>query len=171
MKTLVTLILVTGLSFIPILSLSQDQLKIGHADINEIMNSLPERDSVQIVLEKETKEIESTYEELTVAYNKLLDEYQNGLPTFSELIKKTKEAELLDKQKRISEFQQNASITLQRRNAELIQPIYDKIIKAIEKVAAENGFTYILDLSNGSVVYTSKESQNINQQVLKILKP
>jgi len=171
MKTIVTLILVTGLFSIPISTFPQNQLKIGHVNINEIMNALPERDSAQLVLEKETKEIESTYEELTVAYNKLLDEYQNGLPTYSELIKKTKEAELLDKQKRLSEFQQNASMTLQRRNAELIQPIYDKIIKAIDKVATENGFTYILDLSNGSVVYTSKESQNINQQVLKILKP
>jgi outer membrane protein len=168
---LVTLILATGFFSIPVLSFSQNQLKIGHVNINEIMNLLPERDSAQLVLERETKEIESTYEELTVAYNKLLDEYQKGLPTFSELIKKTKEAELMDKQQRLSEFQQDASITLQRRNAELIQPIYDKIIKAIEKIAAENGFTYILDLSNGAVVYTSKESQNISQQVLKILNP
>lgn len=92
------------------------------------------------------------------------------MSTFSELVKKTKESEILDKQKRLQEFEQNASITLQQRNLDLYQPIYAKIIKAIEKVATENGFAYILDLSKGSVVFTSKDSQNINLLVLKLLK-
>lgn len=55
---------------------------------------------------------------------------------------------------------------MQQRNLELIQPIYDKIHKAINKVATEKGFTYILDISKGSVVFTSKNSQNINPLVL-----
>ena len=107
---------------------------------------------------------------MTVEYNKLLDEYQKGLSGYAELVKKTKEAELIDKQKRLAEFEQNAAATLEKRNTELIQPIYDKIIKAIERVATENGFTYILDTGKGSVVFTSKESQNINSMVLKLLK-
>ncbi len=171
MKTIIALILVSGLLSVPITTLSQNLLKIGHVNVNEIMNALPERDSAQLVLEKETKEVESTYEELVVAYNRLFNDYQQGLSTYSELVKKTKEAELMDKQNRLSEFRQNAETTLQRRNAELFQPIYDKIMKAIEKVANENGFTYILDIGGGSVVFSSKESQNLNQQVLKVLKP
>lgn len=135
------------------------------------MSSLPERDTAQLILERETKEIENTYEELTVSYNKLYEEYQKGLASYSDLVRKTKEDELIDKQKRLTEFQQNASLTLQRRNTELLQPIYEKIIKAIEKVATENGFTYILDLANGSVVFTSKDSQDLNPQVIKMLKP
>jgi outer membrane protein len=86
------------------------------------------------------------------------------------LEKKTKEDELVDKQKRLSEFEQNASATLQNRNSELVKPIVEKINKAINKVATENGFTYILDISKGSVVFVSKESQNITQLVLKMLK-
>jgi outer membrane protein len=122
-------------------------------------------------LEKETKEIQSTYDEMSVVYNKILDDYEKGQSTYPELVKKNKESELLDKEKRLHEFEQNASTTLQKRNSELIQPIINKILKAIDKVAAENGFTYILDVSKGSVVYTSKDSQNINQLVLKVLKP
>jgi outer membrane protein len=171
MKKLLIVIIGVVLFSISMTSLSQGLLKIGHVNINEIMNVLPERDSAQVKLEKETKEIQATYEEMTVIYNRLYDDYQKGLPSYSDLVKKTKEAELVDKQKRLTEFEQNASTTLQNRNAELIKPIYDKIIKAIEKVATESGFTYILDISKGSVVFTSKESQNINPLVLKILKP
>jgi outer membrane protein len=100
----------------------------------------------------------------------MVDDYQKGLSTYSDFVKKAKEEEILDKQRRIQEYEQNANTTLQQRNLDLFQPIYDKIIKAIEKVATEAGFTYILDVSKGSVVFSSKDSQNINQLVLKILK-
>jgi outer membrane protein len=108
---------------------------------------------------------------MTVVYNKMLDDYEKGQSTFTEVVKKNKESELLDKEKRLQEFQQNATTSLQKRNSELIQPLLNKIIKAVDKVAGENGFTYILDVSKGSVVYTSKDSQNINPLVLKVLKP
>jgi outer membrane protein len=171
MKKLMIILLGAGLISISSTSFSQTTLKIGHVDIAEILAVLPERDSAAAVIEKETKEIQSTYDDMTAVYNKMLDDYEKGQSTFTELVKKNKESELLDKEKRLQEFEQNASANLQKRNSELIQPILNKILKAVDKVAAENGFTYILDVSKGSVVYTSKDSQNINQLVLRILKP
>jgi outer membrane protein len=170
MKTLaasvfiIVFLLLTGITY------SQSQLKIGHVDIMKILSSLPERDSAQLVLDKETKEIETSFGEMQVIYNKLVDDYTKGQSTFSEIVKKAKEDEILDKQKRLQEFEQNATATLQRRNAELIQPIYEKIVKTIEKVATQNSFTYILDVSKGSVAFTSIDSQNIDQLVLDLLK-
>jgi outer membrane protein len=171
MKNILTTIFLAGLLLLSMSSFSQTTLKIGHVDLTKIMESLPERDTAAAVLERETKEVQSTYDEMTVVYNKLLDDYDKGKSTFSEIIRKTKETELLDKEKRIQEFEQNAQTNLQKRNSELVQPILDKVLKAVDKVAAENGFTYILDVSKGSVIYTSKDSQNINDLVLKILKP
>ena len=168
MRKIYDFILVLGFLF-PLTLYSQSQLKIGHIDINKIMTALPERDSVQILLEKETKEIETTFEEMKVIYNNMIEEYNKGLPGFSELVKKAREDEILDKQKRLQEFEQDASITLQQRNLELMQPIYEKIIKTIEKVATDDGFTYILDVSKGSVAFISKDSQNIDQKVLSLL--
>jgi outer membrane protein len=171
MKNILRILFGAGLISLSTTSFSQTLLKIGHVDIAQIMAALPQRDSAAAVLEKETKEIQSTYDEMTVIYNKLLDDYEKGKLTFSEIIRKNKETELLDKEKRLKEFEENASSTLQKRNSELIQPILNKVLKAIDKVAADNGFTYILDVSKGSVVYTSKDSQNINPLVLRILKP
>ena len=171
MKYFKTILFGVGLLFISMNVFSQTTLKIGHIDIAKIMAALPERDSAAAVLEKETKELQSTYDDMSVVYNKLLDEYEKGRSTYPELVKKNKETELLDKEKRLQEFEQNATATLQKRNTELLQPIMEKILRVVDKVAGENGFTYILDVSKGSVVYTSKESQNINDLVLKILKP
>jgi outer membrane protein len=171
MKILFFFLLTNAMMFTGLTSFSQTPLKIGHVNFEEIMLALPERDSAQVVLEKETKEFQNAYEELTVAYNKLYEEYQKGLSSYSQITKKMKEDELLDKQKRMAEFEQSASLSLQKRNNELIQPIIEKINIAIEKVASENAFTYILDVSKGSVVFTSKESQNITPLVLKTIKP
>ena len=171
MKNILTVIFGAGLLSLSMTTFSQGNLKIGHVDIAQIMAELPERDSAAVILEKETKEIQSTYDDMSAVYNKMMDDYEKEVSTYPEIVKKNKESELLDKQKRLQEFGQNATTTLQKRNSELIQPIIDKIIKAINKVATENGFTYILDVSKGSVVFTSKESQNINQLVIKVLKP
>jgi outer membrane protein len=171
MKNIWIILIVAGLFSASKNSFSQTALKLGHVDINKILLSLPQRDSAAAVMEKETKEVQRTYEEMTAEYNKLFDDYEKSASTLTEIIRKAKEADLLDKQKRLEEFQQNATTKLDQRNADLIKPILDKILKAVDKVAAENGFTYILDVSKGSVVYTSKDSQNINPLVLKILKP
>jgi outer membrane protein len=171
MKNPVTGFIITALLFISLTSFSQTQLKIGHVNFDELMLALPERDSAQVILQKESKELQDAYDQMTVEYNKLYEEYQSGLPSYSAIIKKSKEDELLDKQRRMSEFEQNASTTLQNRNTELLKPIIEKIKNAIDKVATENRFTYILDISKGSVVFTSRDSQNINPLVLKILKP
>ena len=170
MKNTLTTIFIAVLICFSLTSFSQATLKIGHIDLTKIMESLPARDTAAAILQRETKEAQSTYDEMTKVYNKLLDDYDRGKATFSEIIRKNKETELLDKEKRIQEFEQNVQTSLQKRNSELIQPILDKVLKAINKVAADNGFTYILDVSKGSVLYTSKDSQNINELVLTALK-
>jgi outer membrane protein len=170
MRTLAAFIFVFGLLSFTGPAYSQSQLKIGHVDIMKILSELPERDSAQVIMDKETKEIETSFEEMQVIYNKLVDDYTKGQSTYSEIVRKAKEDEILDKQKRLQEFEQNATATLQKRNTELLQPIYEKIIKTIDKVATQNSFTYILDVSKGSVPFTSKDSQNIDQLVLAILK-
>jgi outer membrane protein len=171
MKTLKTSLLLCGFALISLAAFPQAQLKIGHVNFEEIMMSLPSRDSAQAILDKESKEMQDAYEELSVTYNQLYNEYQKGLASYTPLVKKTREDELLDKQKRMAEFEQNATAILQKRNAELVKPIVDKINQAIDKVATGNGFTYILDISKGSVVFISKESQDITPMVLKLLKP
>jgi outer membrane protein len=171
MKKFLTIILVTAMISVSMTSFSQTTLKIGHVDIAQLLAAMPERDSAAAVLSRETKEMQKTFDDMTAVYNKMLDDYEKNQGNLTEIVKKNKEAELLDKEKRLTEFQQTATESLQKRNSELIQPILDKILKAVDKVAGDNGFTYILDVSKGSVVYTSKESQNINPLVLKVLLP
>ena len=137
---------------------AQDQLKTGHVNIVEIVSALPESDSAQLLLEKDSKELELMLENMQVELNNLVNDIEINLESYSALIKKTKESEILEMRDKIYNFQQNAQQQLQQRNYELLQPIYEKIQKAINEVATLEGFTYILDISKGSVVFTSNNS-------------
>jgi len=160
-----------GLILISMNSFSQAALKIGHVDIAEILAALPARDSAAAIIDKETKEMQSTYDEMTAVYNKMLDDYEKGQSTFTEFVKKNKETELLDKEKRLQEFEQNASANLQKRNSDLIQPILNKILRAIDKVAAENGLPMFLMLVRDRWYIPQKTARILNSLVIKVLKP
>ncbi|MEA3463286.1 MAG: OmpH family outer membrane protein, partial [Bacteroidota bacterium] len=97
------------------------------------------------------------------------ENYQQNLDSYSQLIRQTKESELLEMQNKIQAFQQTASQQLQQLNNELMQPIYLSVQEAINKIATQEGFTYILDTSRGSVAFSGRNSHNINSLVLNEL--
>ena len=145
---------------------AQDALKIGHVNIPELIQKMPEADSIQTVLNKEADGMEKMYSELIGEHQKNLQKYEDEMNTYSDFVKKTKESELMEAAGKIQKFNQEANQQLQKRNMELMQPLYTKLNDAIAKVATRNNFTYILDLSDGSVVFHSTNSLNINPLVL-----
>ena len=149
--------------------LAQENLKIGHVNIPEIVQQMPETDSIKTVIEVETKDMEKMYEEMIAEHEAGIKEYEEKKQTYSEFVRTEKEKALMEMAGKIQQFNQNATQQLQRRNMELLKPVYEKVNSAIEKIAMANNFTYILDLSNGSVVFHSANSQNLNPLVLEEL--
>ena len=86
-----------------------------------------------------------------------LEKYENEKATYSEFLKNTKEKELVDATQKIQEFRQSAGEQLEKRNLELMQPIYTKVNKAIEKIAVKNNYTYIFDINSGNIVYSDNQ--------------
>lgn len=149
---------------------SQSVLKVGHVNVSEILSGLPATDSAKALLEKDAKALNQMLENMQVEYNKMTDDFIKNENTYSDLVKKEKQSQIMEMQEKITNFQENASDQLQQRNNELLQPIYQKIQDAINKVATNGKFTYILDVSQGTVVFTSTDSENIDLLVMNELK-
>jgi outer membrane protein len=81
------------------------------------------------------------------------DAYNKESKNLTEIVKQTKEQELIDMNRRIQEFQTNAQTQLQNKQVELFQPVYAKVDKAIKEVGKENGFVYVFDIAKGSLLY------------------
>jgi len=126
---------------------------------------MPEFDSARVTLEKLNTELQNTAELLQVELNNKYETYLKESKNLTELVRQTKEQELNDAQRRLTEFQTNAQTTVQEKQVALFTPITEKADKAISAVGKENGFIYIFDLSQGVVAYFD-ESKSINIMAL-----
>ncbi|MEA1876294.1 MAG: OmpH family outer membrane protein [Bacteroidota bacterium] len=146
------------------------QQKIGYINSDELIMSMPERDSAMNTLEQKRQDFLRQSEELQVEFNKKYEDYLMKQDSLSPLIRSTKENELGDLRDRIETFNAAADQELQRYQQEVFQPIIERAQLAIKEVATEQGFTYILDISRGSVIYFPEEgSENIMSAVRKKL--
>jgi outer membrane protein len=163
MKKLFLLLSLAGITLCSGNIFGQATVKLGHINSQELFLAMPESDSAQKKLEQAKNLMQTTLEQLQVEFNKKYEDYNKLTqePTSSELILKTKEDELRSLQERIQTFQQQAEQDLGNQRVALFKPIQDKAVKAVNDVAAENGFTYIFDTAGGALVYTSPDSQDI----------
>jgi outer membrane protein len=140
---------------------AQTNLKIGHIDTQVLLPLMPDFDSAQLKMEKYQTELKNQADAMQVEFNQKYQDYINKKDTYTQLLRQNKETELQQMNERIQQFNQSANDDLQKQRAEVLNPVLDKAKKAIADVAKENGFTYILDLGAGSVVYHSDNSIDI----------
>ena len=168
MRTLVALIF--GLAAIT--GQAQTTQKIGYADWEYIFGQLPDYKAIDNELKTHSAQLENQLKAKYSEYSTKLAAY-NALPaTTAEAVKKDKEAELTQLQESIQKFQQDAQSSLQKKQGDLMEPVFAKVGKAIEEVAKENGFTFIINaqVSGGlDVLLYSDEKFNISDLVLKKL--
>jgi outer membrane protein len=155
------------ISAIVLFSFAQAQ-KIAHLSLDSLISLMPEtkiaKDAAQNYLKGIDAESISMQTELETKYK----DYVEKKATMSDLLRKTREDELNQLQRRIEEFKQQAQMDYQRKTAELTAPIMDKAKKGIEAVAKESGYKYVLDTSAGNVLY-SEASDDVLMAVKKKL--
>lgn len=164
--SLITIVLLSAGSVMNVAA----QQKIGYINLQDLVLAMPERDSAVGVMEQKRQDFLRQSEELTVEFNKKIEAFNTSIDSLSNLIRQTKEDELSDLKDRIGTFNAAAEQELLRLNNEIFQPILDKAQKAIKEVAVEQGFTYVLDISQGVVLYFPEEgSENLMSAVKKKL--
>lgn len=129
------------------------QGKIGHVNAMELVQQLPESDSVQMALQTYAKDLQDNITTMQTEVQNKYAEYQNNQSQWSELIKQTKAKEIQDMQVRLQEFSAQAEEDYQMKTQELLMPLSNKVKNAIEEVAKEGKFAYILDAGNATVFF------------------
>jgi outer membrane protein len=150
-------------------SFSQAQ-KIAHLSFDSLVSMMPETkmatEAAQVYYKGLEQEVIAMQTELENKYKDYLEK-EAGM---SELAKRNKQEDLQQLQTRIQDFQQKAEMDVKRKQGELTAPIFEKAKKAIELVAKENSYKYVLDTSvqNTTVLY-SESSDDILGLVKKKL--
>ena len=154
-----------GVALFVMSGVANAQVKIAHVNTAEILDAMPDKAKAEKDLEKYYGELQSQLETMAKEYQTKMQDYEANQATMSNLVKQSKEKEIIDLQTRIQQFQANAENEFESKRAELLKPILDKIQTAINSVGKEKGYTYVLDLATGAAVFVADDAINATNDV------
>ena len=117
--------------------------KFGRVDLAAIVPNMPEFKEAQTNLEAYGLDLQNQLEQIQVEFNQKYAEYEKNRATYTDTIRQMKESELQQLQQRFQEFQQIAQQDIQQKEAELMEPIYNKANEAVKAVAEAGGYMAI----------------------------
>lgn len=138
--------------------------KFGYVNSQAILAAMPEVKQADATLEALQKQLQKKgqgmVEQLQKDYLDIQQKIERG-----ELSPKQQEVEakkLEERRAEIAKFEQDMVNQIQEKRAKELQPISDKINKAISDVAKENGFQFIFD--QGILLY-AESAQDVSSLV------
>lgn len=164
MKLLTVSIFITTVGFVN----AQSQ-KFGHINLNSLIQVMPERANAEAELSNLQKEMEDILTEMQQGYQNSLEDLEQMEEDVSKIKRDAKIDELQNIQQRIQNYKLTAQQQIQKKYEELLKPVYDKAIVAIEKVAKEHELLYVFDTSSNVVLYKSNQSMDLMPFVRKEL--
>jgi len=155
MKQLIQLFAFAFLMIAPI-QIANAQSKVAHIDVQKLITDMPEVIAAQKELEKlqktYTNDIQNTIKELQVKQQT----YSADAANQTEITNQARAEELQSMQQNIQKFEKTAGEDLQKKQQNMMTPLIEKARAAIEKVAAAQGFDYVLDSTPGGFVIMAK---------------
>ena len=117
--------------------------KFARINSQEIVLAMPELAEIQKNLEALEKDWAEQLEQIQVEFNNKMADYEKNQASMAASIKQMKQQELQQLQQRFGEIQQLAQQDMQKKEAEMMNPIYEKANEAVKKVAAAGSYIAI----------------------------
>ena len=118
--------------------------KIGFISADEIIQLMPEAATVQTELDQYQKSLYQNAQDKQTSLNESVQKFYKDSSTMSASLKEVKRTELQKQYQDISGEDQRIQNQFEQKRQELSLPIQKKLQTAIEEVAKENGYTYVL---------------------------
>jgi len=124
------------------------QAKTAHVDVNELMTKMPAVLDAQNQLKKLSDTYTAEYKTMVEEYQGKLKKYDAEASTVTDAVNQTRQQEVQDMAKRISDYQETAQKDLQKKESDLMKPITDKVKASIQKVGKAKGYQYVINAAD-----------------------
>ncbi len=125
------------------------QSKIAHINTTELVASMPEMNDAKAELEKLAKTYETDIQTMASELQSKVKQYDSEAASQSEEENAKRLQEVQGMEQSIRQYQAQAQQELQKKEFDLLKPITEKAQEAINQVAADLGFDYVLDSTQG----------------------
>ena len=146
--------------------------KYACVNTEQVFARLNDYKQVQQRIDRYVEEWQHESEEKYHEYETLQTNYQQQLYLLPDNLKKHHEEQIAAKHQEIVDLQQQrfgVGGDLDRKRAELLKPVQDRVYSAIERVANEKGYAFVFDRSGNSPVLYANAKYDITSLVLEML--
>jgi Skp family chaperone for outer membrane proteins len=149
------------------------KLKIGYVHSQKVLADYKEAQDAQKKLDEINRQWESEGMEMQQRLQQLREQYDAQSLLLSETKKKEKQQEIEGLFMQLQKFQRDKwdpqAGEILKKQAELIQPILDKINGVIKKIGDDEKFDYIFDTANGGILHAGADQPDLTDRVLEEL--
>ena len=143
--------------------------KFAYVDTEYILEKIPEYTAAQKQIEQLSNQYQSTIEAEIKKVDQLFRTYQAEKGRLNDLQRQQREQRIIDEEQRVKELQKTyfgQEGTVTKRTEALIQPIKDKVQRAIDALAKEGGYAIIFDIAAAPGFIYTNPTFNLSNQVL-----
>lgn len=146
--------------------------KVGYVKTEKIFEAIPEykvaTEKLDALAKQYQEQVKSELSKVETLYNN----YQKQKANLSQNARQAKENEIIEKERKVKELQQSyfgQDGTMQKKSQEFLDPIKERVQKAIDQVAVKGGYSLVIDLSSMQGVVYAKEGDDLSSSVIRLL--
>ncbi len=145
------------------------QMKIGHVSSEAIMKQLPDAQDAQKQIDALVADWQNELNRMQDEWKRKVDEYDKKKLIMTDQRRAETERELRGLDQKIMDYRnrkfgQNGELF--NKQNELMKPVQDRVFKAIQDVALEEGFDYVFDKSGEILLMFANSKYDLTQKVL-----
>lgn len=147
------------------------QQKIGHANVEYIMEKWPKIANAQEDIQIYEKQLQKQIDLLKQDYQQRMGDAQANQANMTQEELQSVEIDLQAIVQKIKLKENSAMTQMQNKFNSVIQPLLDQILDKIQEVGKEEGYTYIINQQSSAtqtliVLYSSDDKNDISNKVL-----
>lgn len=141
-------------------------------DTKYILDRIPDYKEAQQKLDQVSGQWQKEIDDKQAVLDKMYREFEAEQVLLSDELKKKREDELFVREKEVRDLQRKRfgfEGDLFKRRQELVKPIQDKVYNAIQKIAVNRQYDFILDKSEGITIIFADPKLDRSEDVLREL--
>lgn len=150
--------------------LASAQQKIGYVDTELILRQVPEYATVQQNLDRLASEWKIELDRMQREIDASFQEYQSRELLYTADERQSKQTGIISQEEELEQFRIRhfgPEGELFKRQEQMMRPIQERILEAVEEVATSGGYDYVLDKSSSTIFLFYRDQYDLSINVLQ----
>lgn len=143
------------------------ELKLGWVNVQKAIESTSSGKKLKRSLDAEAKKLQKKLSKKEKDLKKMGEDLEKKKSLLSPEVLRQKQVEFQEEMLKYRELAQKSSLTLQKKQQNLLAPVEKLLKKAIDQVSVKGGFNMVFQKGNPSFLLWANNKHDLTQKVVK----